>query len=413
MYAARGVQVAAVNVGVFAVRGGRGRRRHRERARRCAQAKATEAAYTLRDPAEVLAFLARLVAWGRTPASAWHARPACVGWALNLDEPPAPDATGAPAAPALASAAAPAEAGAPPPADAADAGAASQAAPRLRPVRPATGRAYSGALIGSPAAAAAAGREALLGGGGGSASATPRGRPPLPRPPSTGGLAAFAAAGGGSAGPGSAGPGPLSPLARTGSGDADRAPTSPPAPWRAAADAGAPAPALNGGAPSGSTPNGVAAGGSGHGGMAALVAVAAAAAAAAASAERPAPAAEPEPGGYTFGGLGLSFLGRSHSLESNGGVSGFSGCYSSGGETLFFNSGPDAGAALDARSESELPRSELELPRSEFELPRSKLELPRSELSAPRSDSSGGAEQEAGAAGEERPAHAPASEPPR
>ena len=46
------------------------------------QVKLTEAGYTLRDPAEVLAFLARLVAWGRTRANAWHAQPACIGWAL-------------------------------------------------------------------------------------------------------------------------------------------------------------------------------------------------------------------------------------------------------------------------------------------------------------------------------------------
>ena len=45
--------------------------------------KPTEARYTLRDPHEVLAFLSRLVAWGHTPANAWHAQPACIGWALD------------------------------------------------------------------------------------------------------------------------------------------------------------------------------------------------------------------------------------------------------------------------------------------------------------------------------------------
>lgn len=53
--------------------------------------KPTQAGYTLRDPHEVLAFLQRLVAWGRSPANGWHAQPACIGWALNLDPlPPAP-----------------------------------------------------------------------------------------------------------------------------------------------------------------------------------------------------------------------------------------------------------------------------------------------------------------------------------
>lgn len=47
--------------------------------------KPTQAAYTLRDPHEVHAFLQRLVAWGRSPANGWHAQPACIGWALNMD----------------------------------------------------------------------------------------------------------------------------------------------------------------------------------------------------------------------------------------------------------------------------------------------------------------------------------------
>jgi hypothetical protein len=56
-----------------------------------AQVKATEAGFTLRDPAEVLAFLARLVAWGRTAANAWHAQPACIGWALAARAPHQPN----------------------------------------------------------------------------------------------------------------------------------------------------------------------------------------------------------------------------------------------------------------------------------------------------------------------------------
>ena len=48
------------------------------------QAKPTDARYTLRDPAQVMTFLQRLVAWGLTPANAWHTARSCNG------EPPAP-----------------------------------------------------------------------------------------------------------------------------------------------------------------------------------------------------------------------------------------------------------------------------------------------------------------------------------
>lgn len=48
------------------------------------QAKPTEAVYTLRDPHEVLAFLSKLIGWGRTPSNAWHQAESCIGWALDL-----------------------------------------------------------------------------------------------------------------------------------------------------------------------------------------------------------------------------------------------------------------------------------------------------------------------------------------
>jgi hypothetical protein len=44
-----------------------------------AQAKPTDARYTLRDPAQVMTFLQRLVAWGLTPANAWHTARSCNG----------------------------------------------------------------------------------------------------------------------------------------------------------------------------------------------------------------------------------------------------------------------------------------------------------------------------------------------
>jgi hypothetical protein len=43
------------------------------------QAKPTDAKYTLRDPAEVMVFLQRLVAWGLTPDNAWHTARSCNG----------------------------------------------------------------------------------------------------------------------------------------------------------------------------------------------------------------------------------------------------------------------------------------------------------------------------------------------
>ena len=329
------------------------------------QAKPTHAAYTLRDPAEVLAFLTRLVGWGRTPASAWHARPACVGWALNLAAPPAEAAAASPfpAADAASSGSAADDspvAAATRHSDAvADAGSAvneelgAMLAGKLPPLRPSVGRPLAPAAFsgGSPAsAAAAAGREALLGG---SANSTPRGRPPLPRPPSVGGLAAFAAAGGGSAGPGSAGPGPLSPLALSSFSreNGSDAPVSPPAPWR---DVSLAQPPANAPLANGALANGAAApggpGGSGHG-------CGGVGPSGGRCADRLVVAGEAE-AGYTFGGLGLGFLGRTHSLESNGGMSNFSGCYSSGGETLFFNS-------IERDADAEVPRSELSAPHSD------------------------------------------------
>lgn len=47
------------------------------------QAKTTAARHTLKDPAEVMAFLGRLVEWGHSPDNAWHTCPSCLGWQLN------------------------------------------------------------------------------------------------------------------------------------------------------------------------------------------------------------------------------------------------------------------------------------------------------------------------------------------
>jgi hypothetical protein len=49
------------------------------------RAKPTDAKYTLRDPAEVMVFLQRLVAWGLTPDNAWHTARSCNGWKLDAD----------------------------------------------------------------------------------------------------------------------------------------------------------------------------------------------------------------------------------------------------------------------------------------------------------------------------------------
>ena len=49
----------------------------------CTQAKPTEAIYTLKDPAEVQAFLSKIISWGHTPANAWHQKQSCTGWALD------------------------------------------------------------------------------------------------------------------------------------------------------------------------------------------------------------------------------------------------------------------------------------------------------------------------------------------
>ncbi|KAI3424243.1 hypothetical protein D9Q98_009599 [Chlorella vulgaris] len=46
------------------------------------KAKPTAGLWTLRDPAEVAAFLNRLVAWGRTDANRWHTVGSCTGWAI-------------------------------------------------------------------------------------------------------------------------------------------------------------------------------------------------------------------------------------------------------------------------------------------------------------------------------------------
>jgi hypothetical protein len=59
------------------------------------KAKPTAGRWTLRDPAEVAAFLNRLVAWGRTDANRWHAVRSCTGWAIAADarhDPGAPPA---------------------------------------------------------------------------------------------------------------------------------------------------------------------------------------------------------------------------------------------------------------------------------------------------------------------------------
>jgi hypothetical protein len=47
------------------------------------QAKPTEAVYTLKDPTEVQTFLSKIIAWGHTPANAWHVKQSCTGWALD------------------------------------------------------------------------------------------------------------------------------------------------------------------------------------------------------------------------------------------------------------------------------------------------------------------------------------------
>ncbi len=44
------------------------------------RAKPTAARWALRDPAEVAAFLERLVEWGRSEANGWHAAGGCRGW---------------------------------------------------------------------------------------------------------------------------------------------------------------------------------------------------------------------------------------------------------------------------------------------------------------------------------------------
>ncbi|PRW60926.1 trehalose-phosphate phosphatase A [Chlorella sorokiniana] len=44
--------------------------------------KPTAALWTLRDPAEVAAFLNRLVAWGQTNDNLWHSVGSCTGWAM-------------------------------------------------------------------------------------------------------------------------------------------------------------------------------------------------------------------------------------------------------------------------------------------------------------------------------------------
>lgn len=44
------------------------------------RAKPTRARYTVRDPASVLAFLTRVVEWGKTTGNGWHAKPSCNGW---------------------------------------------------------------------------------------------------------------------------------------------------------------------------------------------------------------------------------------------------------------------------------------------------------------------------------------------
>ncbi len=47
------------------------------------RAKPTRARYTVRDPASVLAFLTRVVEWGKTTGNGWHAKPSCNGWSAE------------------------------------------------------------------------------------------------------------------------------------------------------------------------------------------------------------------------------------------------------------------------------------------------------------------------------------------
>ena len=47
------------------------------------QAKATEAAYTLQDPSEVMQFLELMVKWGQSPDNAWAEAASCTGWNFN------------------------------------------------------------------------------------------------------------------------------------------------------------------------------------------------------------------------------------------------------------------------------------------------------------------------------------------
>ncbi len=54
------------------------------------QAKPTAAAYSLRDPNDVMAFLDKLVSWGRSPSNAWLQNPSCNGWSLQLKSPATP-----------------------------------------------------------------------------------------------------------------------------------------------------------------------------------------------------------------------------------------------------------------------------------------------------------------------------------
>ena len=49
--------------------------------------KETDAKYTLADPAEVMAFLTRLLEWGATPNNAWHSHQSCTGWTLKQQAP--------------------------------------------------------------------------------------------------------------------------------------------------------------------------------------------------------------------------------------------------------------------------------------------------------------------------------------
>lgn len=53
-----------------------------------AQAKPTDARFTLRDPGEVMTFLQRLVTWGGGAANGWHAARGCNGWKLTANAPP-------------------------------------------------------------------------------------------------------------------------------------------------------------------------------------------------------------------------------------------------------------------------------------------------------------------------------------